>query len=526
MSGAAVLPAAIFLALALLVVPVFPHFVSPNEMSRWLTAASLVSKGTPEVGSLAPLLGPAFEDLAEKDGRLYSNKAPGLALVSLPGYLLALPLAGPPSARQLRPAVNAMRLVGSTLPALLLAFALDASLAAFGAPFARRRLAVATLLFATPLLAYGLLLFSHALVAASLFGAFALLFAPADERTRARREAWAGALLGLAVLSEVPAAVPAGVLFGASLLRRDGRRALRLAAGAAPFALALGAWNAACFGSPFLLSSGLERSAEFRELSRTGLFGVSLPSPAILARLLFDPVRGLLVFSPVLALALPGALAAWRRIPRDAALALVLAPTAILLTYAGYPNWHGGWTVGARYLVSALPFLAALVGLRDGGRGEALLVGASGAACALATLSFPFVPAGFDFPWVSFSLPLLAHADGVPNLLHLLPLPPGWRGVALAVPLLLAAAGVAAAVPGRRGLALAGSAAALVLPGAFLLARPELPSLVLQRAYVEEVYFERDGAIAAVLPKGIPPPARLLRRRDLERSLPPLPWPF
>ena len=43
-----------------------------------------------------------MEDVAEVDGRLYSNKAPGTALVALPGYLAARPFAGPPSADSLR----------------------------------------------------------------------------------------------------------------------------------------------------------------------------------------------------------------------------------------------------------------------------------------------------------------------------------------------------------------------------------------------------------------------------------------
>ena len=36
---------------------------------------------------LAPLIGDGFEDLSEIDGRVYSNKAPGLAVVGLPAAL-------------------------------------------------------------------------------------------------------------------------------------------------------------------------------------------------------------------------------------------------------------------------------------------------------------------------------------------------------------------------------------------------------------------------------------------------------
>ena len=69
----------LFALLALLVVPVFPHFVSPNEMSRW-AAARLARRGRGRLevaADVAELLGPRIEDVAEVDGRLYPNKAPG-----------------------------------------------------------------------------------------------------------------------------------------------------------------------------------------------------------------------------------------------------------------------------------------------------------------------------------------------------------------------------------------------------------------------------------------------------------------
>ena len=52
------------------------------------------------------------------------------------------------------------------------------------------------------------------------------------------------------------------------------------------------------------------------------------------------------------------------------------------------------------------------------------------------------------------------------------------------------------------------------------------PPLVVQRGYVEEVYFGRDGAIARAMPPGVPVPPRLRARQELEKDLPPPPWPF
>ena len=154
---------ALYALLAALVIPIYPHFPSPNEFTRWALVVSVVDFHTIEVSRAVAILGP-IEDLAVVDGRVYSNKAPGAAIVAAPGYLLVRPFIGPPSRDNLRVALTAMRWFGATLPLLLL-----------GLMFRQRPLAAAALLFATPLFAYGLLLFSHALVAAALFGAWTLL---------------------------------------------------------------------------------------------------------------------------------------------------------------------------------------------------------------------------------------------------------------------------------------------------------------------------------------------------------------
>jgi hypothetical protein len=506
----------LFALLTLLVVPVFPHFVSPNETSRWALAAAVVEDGTLEVTQRARLLGPRMEDVAEVDGRLFSNKAPGTALVSLPGYLAARPFAGHPSADSLRKSLTGMRLAGATLPVLLLGFVFVRL-----APEEGRSEALYALLFATPLLAYALLLFSHALVAACLFGAWAALFGPSGGRTERVREVAAGALLGLAVMSEYPAAIPALVLAAVAAWRSPGRL-LRILLGGLPFAVALGGYNSACFGSPFRLSSGLEKDASFRELARQGLFGVGWPRPSIIWQLLFDPSKGLLVFTPLFLLLPSGLAAARRKLPPRAFATLVAVPIAVLLTYGGYPNWHGGFTVGARYLVGALPFLLLPLAFVRWGPLAAALTGASTAAVALTTLVFPFVPPGFPLPWGSFAAPLLAEGLVAPNLLHLV-----WQPLAIAVPFALVLAAAAVAM-GRPHLAsfLAGvcfwTAAGLALP----LLAPLSPPLVVQRGYVEEVYFTRAGALARSMPAGVPVPPRLRARKELEVTLPPSPWPF
>src|SRR5450830_887182 len=529
-SGAVV---GLYALLALLAVPVFPHFLSPNEFTRWALAASLVERGTPEISSVLPLLGPVFEDVSEKDGRVYSNKAPGAALVALPGYLFARPFSGPPSPSSMRPVLWAMRLFGATLPAGCLALVLFHAAVRFGASPSRAASAAFALLFATPLFTYGLLLFSHALVAACLFGGWVALFFPGDPSRSFRRDFAAGALLGLAVISEYPAAVPAGVLAICAVIPAP-RRALALAAGGAPFAVALGAYDLACFGGVFELSSAHERASLFRSLASAGLFGISLPSPEIVLRLLADPSKGLLVFSPFLLL-WPGAFLSSRAaaLPFGGRLALVLAPLSLLLLYAGYPNWHGGFTVGPRYLVAALPFLVFPFAFRDpglwGGRLEALFVGASMVAVCATTLAFPFVPPGFAFPWATFAGFFFERGLTSPNTLQLVA-PSVARFVLPAIVCLAVYFFLEVKRDGKRrtGLAFFCGVMAYALFG-FLLSKQIAflsPSLLLQRAYVADVYFDQRGTLEEEIARtGVPQP-RLLARRERELALPPPAWPF
>lgn len=512
----------LFALLALVVVPVFPHFVSPNELSRWAAAASLFDRGSLSVApDLAALLGPRFEDLAERQGRLYPNKAPGAALAALPGYVAARPFAGSPGSESMRAALTAMRWSAATLPVLLLAFFFARSLRDLHVEPGSGSLALLALLFGTPLLAYGLLLFAHGLVACALFGAWALLFPP-DRREGAGRDVVAGALLGLAVLSEYPALVPAALLALSAAWRRPLVRALRIGLGALPPAAVFFGYNVAAFGGPFELPVGHERFAAFRSLREHGAWGVGWPSAGNLFRLVLDPSKGLLVLSPVLLAAAASTPAALRRLGSRAGGTLLAVPASLLLVYSGFPDWHGGFTVGARYLVPALPFLLLPLAFARRPGVATALAGASTAAVALTTLVFPFVPPGFPLPWGSFAAPLLSQGLVAPNLLHLVA-----RPLAIAVPFLLVLAAAAVALGRERALPFL--AGALLWAGAGL-ALPRLaplsPPLVVQRGYVAEVYFGRAGALERAMPPGVPVPPRLRARKELEETLPPAPWPF
>ncbi len=497
-------------------IPIFPHLPSANEFSRWALTAAMVERGSLEVGPEIALLGDRIADLATVNGRIYSDKAPGGSFMAVPAYALARTLVGPPAANNLRQTVTLMRLWIATLPVLLLCLFFARHGSSIEVDPDRIAFCLGAMLFGTPLFAYGLLLFSHAITAAGLFGAWLLLFGSGRSR-QSVHEVTAGALLAVAAISEYPAAVPAAIMAICALPRRGVVGGMRIAAGALPFLSALAIYNHAAFGSVFALSLGFERTAQFRQLHSSFMFGMRFPSPWIALRLLLDPGKGLLLFSPVLLLGLLAIPAAWRRLERPAFWALVLPPLGLLLVYAGFANWNGGWSVGARYLVAAIPFLAYLMLLGRPRSVDSVLLGASVAAIALTSLVFPFVSPGYAFPWASFAVPLLAKGLVAPNLFHFVS-----RWLAIAVPFALVLAALVLAVGHRRAPGAAVGIVVWTLVG-FICVAVWFPDGDGTRWYVERSYFEqldlRTASAATVDPW-------TLRQIQVDRLLPPSSWPF
>jgi hypothetical protein len=484
-------------ALQLVVVNHWPGFASPNERARAYQAIAIASRGSLAIDAEVARFG-AMEDSATVGGRLYPNKAPGTTLLVVPAAVVARLVAGGGDA-ELAITLVLGRLLASSLPFLLTALLLARHLRE-SAP-AGAAVAVAAFTLASPALTASLLLFSHTLVAFLLLGAFVLLYSGRPELWRA---AIAGAAVGWAATAEYPAIVPGAVLVLIALPRLRLAGGLAVAAGGAVPAAALAAYNRACFGSPFALSSGHETHAAYVELASHGLFGVGAPSPAALLGLLVSPARGLLVWLPVVALAAAGV----RRRGGGERAALVLAPLALLVAMAGYPNWHGGWFPGPRYLLATLPFLLVLAGrgaeMLLGSRPWRVAIGAAllwgGAQTWVSLAAFPFPPEDYPLPAVTFALPLLRAGVLIPSWL------PG-PAFAVALTLLAAAAALvvlAAALPDRPlservvALAIAGTAlaAALALP------RPVSWQSRLEWAAVHDLYSgpPRRGALEALAP--------------------------
>ena len=174
--------------------------------------------------------------------------------------------------------------------------------------------------------------------------------------SRPRDAALAGAALGLALGVNLTYAVMLPLvglyLFGADPRRWRVRPIAAFGAPVLAALLLLGAYNWARFGGP--LETGYATGLD--EGFTSGLL------PGVIG-LLVGPYRGLVWYSPVLLLAIPGGLrlgAHERGAPRLAGLiaAIVIAQ---VLVYATWWSWHGGVTWGPRFLLPVVPLLAVAV---------------------------------------------------------------------------------------------------------------------------------------------------------------------
>jgi hypothetical protein len=274
---------------------------------------------------------------------------------------------------------------------------------------------------ATPLFPYSTLLQGHAPAAVWLLAAFAS-WIPATGPPSLRRAACGGAAASCALATEYLTAIPLLAFGGFSLARRSepdreptrARRALAMVAGAIPGLVLLGIYHEAAFGSPWAL--GYQRVALpfFQEKMSTGVLGVNLPDVRVAFRLLFEPYRGLFPASPLLLLAVVGMIllardARWRAATTCSFFAFIY----YWMLNAGHATWHGGWAVGPRHMVPAIPLLAPgiVIALRNWPRAVILAGGISLFVMLAATAVGPEVPEDIQNPYSEHFFPHFLAGD-------------------------------------------------------------------------------------------------------------------
>ena len=331
----------------------------PNQNAHLALVTAIANQGTPRIDPYERWT----RDDAYVDGHFYSAKAPGLALATVPFYLalkaVGLVVDGPPHsipwprAEELAMPATApweVGLWGAVLPffvlLVLVRSAVERLVPGYGT------IAAVTLGAGSLAGVFATVYFDHELSALLGFAAFAILL-----RDRSRCALAAGLVAGLAIDVEFPLAIVALVL------ALYARRRLPYIGGIVAGVLPLLAFNTWANGRPWSLAYShavLEPGKSGHDVlgaNASGIFGVGLPSLHSLVELLVA-AKGLLVLTPVWALALLGLVALWRG-GRRAEAAVCLSITALFLLYdAAYYLPFGGFNGGPRFLVPMLPFLA------------------------------------------------------------------------------------------------------------------------------------------------------------------------
>ena len=336
------------------------------QTSHYALVKSL-ARGTPVIDKTRFETGDVpTADYSYERGHYYSNKAPGLAFVVLPTYLV-LEHAGMRTEGDPTNVLWALGLVGVVLPTLVLLL-LVRRLGEEVAPGYGTAAAVA-LGLGTLLLPYGTMLFAHSLSALLGFAAFFVLWRERRGPPRLWLVGGAGVLAGLAVVVEYPLAI-CGAVVGIYAAARSHvvRRSIAYACGVVLGVTPLLLYQQWAFGSPFHPSYSnaiLESGTTGHERVAEGLSPFfDVPTPSNVVSLLLSQF-GLVTLCPVVAAGLLGLIELYRRGWRAEALTSVGVVVAYLIYLGGlYSTWGlGAAPPGPRYLITTLPFLGVALAL-------------------------------------------------------------------------------------------------------------------------------------------------------------------
>lgn len=376
--------ATLFLLLTLAYTYVFPRWADPNQDSRLKMVVAIVDDGTLQIDKY---LGTTV-DYAKVGDHYYSDKAPGVAFLGVPVYwaLRQLPIFDALSERlasssafqgtlradgagvnpdRVRFAVAqvAIAFVVGVLPTALLAALLFLWLSRFMPTAWPRLVIVLGYALFSPAFAYANSMYGHQLAGLLLFASFYWLSSAARFSTASLIAI--GLLLAYTVVTEYPMALAVGVLYiyAAWRLWQLGqlRGLLVLSIAAGVIAAGWMTYNTVVFGGP--LSLGYSYSEQWIKQHETGFMSLTLPRLDALWGISFGVFRGLFVLAPWLLLVFPGFALWWSRGRRPGAgtaewvtvLAIIIL---IALFNASSVMWWGGFAIGPRYLLPALPFMA------------------------------------------------------------------------------------------------------------------------------------------------------------------------
>ncbi len=365
-------PKAVVVTLFLLLLCSYAYFINPpsselfnsNETVRFLLTKSIVLDRSVTIGKYSTV----GVDMALHNGDYFSGKAPGLSLVSVPFYALAVSAVG----RDLPDgiALYLLRFITISLPTALFIIIALRLVERIGPPQGLGRLLLIGYGLGTLVFAYSILFLGHQPGAILCFCSLLVILRwSRGGKRNAALASLAGLLGGLAVAFEYPVAVLVLIIaiFAFYPYRHIGQIGCFIL-GLLPGAVIVLGYNWICFGDPLSFPYAHEAMPIAREVQSQGLFGLKTPKLIPFLKLLFSPFRGLFFVSPFLVFAIAGYFYMFKRTENDDLQSSVgmsrkrllgLSLTAVLcyiLLNSSYLAWSGGAAYGPRHLIPAIPF--------------------------------------------------------------------------------------------------------------------------------------------------------------------------
>ncbi|MBY0588584.1 glycosyltransferase family 39 protein [bacterium] len=311
-----------------------------DRIERWIDEGVIDC-----VGPYAHLVG------TQKPGFYLSTFGPGTGTIASPFLWLARCVVG-----DLRERCDVLWWVGRIVGALCVAGSV-AFLFLFAAERSDRNVAMIVSL----LYAFGTCVWStssQGLWQHSPNGLFLSASIYAFTRSKKNQDAafWCGVAISAATWCRPTSALFA-MAYLVSYALSDQKLARRFFAGTLPLAVCLAAFNHQQLGSPLRFGQSEMGSLAVEKTGKEGVFQTPIQVGA--AGLLISPSRGLFVYSPFLAFAIPGvwAILVRGRIPelRPAMIAMLI----IWMIEFKHFDWWGGWSFGYRHLVDSTFLLSA-----------------------------------------------------------------------------------------------------------------------------------------------------------------------
>ncbi len=304
-------------------------------------------------------------DVAFFNGHFYAVHSPSPSLLAVPAYFFWKLLASTlvlPDTNLITEGIPRylMILVASSIPSALLHSLFFLYITRFTSKKPLAYILTLALGLGTMSLTYSNRLYQHQLAAFCIFFAFFLLWRIIYEQA-SHRSLWIiGALLGFAVLTEYTAIFLVFVLMLWAMIKLPTPiHLLPIILAGIPFGIILGLYNYSIFGDPFTFA--YEYHIDWGiAVHKHGFGGIVGPSMLVLLELLFGTFRGLFFLSPFLTLSIPGfiIMSKYKVIKSSEIILFIILLITYLIYNSSYLVWWGGWSVGPRFLIIILPFLA------------------------------------------------------------------------------------------------------------------------------------------------------------------------